>query len=88
MGNRTKWAVVAAVVGVGLGLVLSARPWGQASAERERTAEATREMQAEEARRAGLERQVAAAQSPVGRERTVRERGYVRPDERPVESSR
>lgn len=82
MRKSTSFAVL--LLAVGTGLALSLKPWQVYNAQRKKSEEAERRADAAQAERVELSRQKALLDSPSGKERIARERGYVKPGETPL----
>ena len=70
----------------GLGLYLSRGPWQTYRDQRAKADEATREMESAEHEKADLLKRRAEIETPMGREKLARERGYLKKGELPVNS--
>lgn len=88
MGRRAVWTGLVVALAVTVGVALSVKPWHLYLEQREKTDMAKAEMRDAERERAELMRQRARYESPVGREELARERGYRKPDERPLNEAR
>lgn len=80
--SRKAW-MLTLVLGIAVGAYLSRGPWEVYREQQARANSAVREMQGAEQRRAELTRLEAKYRSSVGREELAREKGYVKPNERP-----
>lgn len=81
MKRRVILNVLLFVCAVGLGVGLSLEPWRVYLRQKAETTKLTKEMQDAEERRAADLRRASEVESPAGRERTARERGYRKPGE-------
>ncbi len=70
---------------VALGVGLSLRPWQVYREQRTKADTYLVEARRAEAQRIDLEEQKARYESPLGREELARERGYRKPNERPLD---
>lgn len=82
---RRTWSLVVFAAAVGTGLALSVKPWQVYHTQRKKADEAQIKAERAQAERAELTRQKALLDSPLGKEKLARERGYVRPDEQPLD---
>jgi len=86
MWKRASFSVLAVVVAVGAGVILSVKPWQSYNVERAKRDIAVDEMRAAEQERAKEIERFQRLQTPFGREEEARKLGYRRPDEKPVET--
>jgi hypothetical protein len=75
------------VAAIGIGLFASRSVWEHYAEQRTATDAARHQMLDAEAKRADLMRQRADLASEAGREREARERGWRRPDEKPLSAA-
>jgi hypothetical protein len=75
------------VAAVGLGAYFAREPWQRYQHERALAREANDEMKKAEAERAELIKQRARYKSPAGREELLRESGYTKEGEQPLDQS-
>jgi hypothetical protein len=87
MTRKLVWNVVFVLVAVGIGLSLSLKPWRVFNEQREIANRSVAEMHQAEKERARLMKTKAEVESSVGREQLVREAGYRKPGETPVDGS-
>ena len=87
MTRKLVWNVVFVAAAVGVGLFLSLKPWQVFSEQKGISDRSVAEMHKAEKSRAELMRQKAGIESSVGREQLVRDAGYRKPGETPVDGS-
>lgn len=85
MGPRMVWLGLLAVLGGLVGFGMSLRPWQLVREQRQELARVKTEMREAESERATLVRRQRKQQTGDEREVLARERGYVRPDEVPLD---
>lgn len=88
MARKLAWHTLFALLAISIGIALSIRPWQLYRDQREKAQDAATEMKAAERDRADLIRTRNRYESPVGREELARERGYLKPGERPLDEAR
>lgn len=84
MKKLALWAVFA-VLAVSVGAYMAREPWGRYQHERALARDAENDMKRAEAERAELIRQKARYKSAAGREELLRESGYTKEGEQPIE---
>jgi hypothetical protein len=85
MKSAAYW-IVFVVVAASVGAYLAREPWGRYQEERALARRSTEEMKKAEAERAQLIKQKARYKSPAGREELLRENGYTKQGEQPLNS--
>lgn len=79
------WYVVVGLLGVGLGVAASLKPWEKLREQRALAGEARNDLRESQAEHQDLVRRQAQSQTELGQEVQARERGYKEPDEQPWE---
>jgi len=79
------WRIFIVVIAVGVGLYLSRKPWEVYRDQQGKVASATSEMQAAEQERERLMKEKMKYNSALGREQKMREAGWIKPGEQPIE---
>jgi hypothetical protein len=85
MTRKLVWNVVFVLAAVGAGLFLSIKPWQVYREQRKIADENVAEMRQAEQARAELMRRKTDVESSAGRERLVRDAGFRKPGEIPVD---
>ncbi len=75
------WGLVVILAGVVTGAWMSQKPWKEMREQRAQAHAADQEMRRVESERNTLVREAARLDTPAGRERLARERGYRKPGE-------
>lgn len=88
MARKLILNIVVLGLAVVCGLMLSVRPWKLYREQLAKTKTADTQVRKVEGERADLKRQLAKSESAIGREEQLRERGYRKPNERPIEVGR
>ncbi len=83
--NRKFWYTLVVVAGAVTGVVMSLTPWKVFSEQSRQTKAMVSDMQSTESERARLTAEKAHLESPLGRETTLRKKGYLRKGEIPIE---
>lgn len=87
MTRKLVWNLVFFAAAIGLGFFLSLKPWQVFREQRSIADRSLSEMHQAEKSRAELVRSKADVESSVGREKLVRDAGYRKPGEVPVDGS-
>lgn len=85
MMRRIAWKALWVLAAAGIAIGLSLKPWQLYREQAEGAEKSKAAMRKAEAEQAELLEEQSHVESPAGRERLARERGYVRPNERPIE---
>lgn len=88
MARKLAWNALFVLTALAVGAFLGYGPWQLYREQRAKADEAAIQMKEAERDRADLIRTRNRYESPIGREELARERGYRRPDERPLEEAR
>jgi cytochrome oxidase assembly protein ShyY1 len=88
MARKLAWHALFVLAAIAVGTAFSYGPWQLYREQREKAHEAAAQMKEAERARADLIRTRNRYDSPIGREELARERGYRRPNERPLEEAR
>lgn len=83
--KKLAYWVVFVVLAVSVSAYMAREPWGKYQNERALARDAEEDMKKAEAERAELIRQKARYKSAAGREELLRESGYTKEGERPIE---
>ena len=83
--RKVAFYIAFALVAVSVGAYMAREPWGRYQEERALAKRANEEMKKAEAERAELVRQRAKVKSPAGREELLRDNGYVKKGEQPLD---
>lgn len=84
--KKVAFYIAFVVLAVSVGAYMAREPWGKYQEERALARRANEDMKKAEAERADLIRQRAKVKSPAGREELLRESGYVKQGEQPLNS--
>jgi len=79
------WRILIVVAAIGVGGYLSRKPWEVYKDQQSKVTNATAEMQAAEQERERLMKEKMKYGSALGREQKMREAGWIKPGEQPVE---
>ena len=87
MTRKLVWNIVFVAAAIGVGLFFSLKPWQVYGEQKGIADRSAAEMHKAERSRNALMRQKAGIESSVGREQLVRDAGYRKPGETPVDGS-
>lgn len=84
MWKRASFTVLAFVAAVGVGVVISVKPWKEFNEQRAKRDKAVEEMRIAERERAAEIERFQRLQTPFGREEEARRLGYRKPNEKAI----